>query len=114
MAKLKLEIEYKRKAESIEEMSNIDLTIDYIGYIVDDTHKEKQLTGQMMRLWGRLQRKLDKASDEKAKWIEIEDAEKDFIENALDKAHFPTKQSKWMMIFAEEVLMDEEKPKKTK
>jgi energy-converting hydrogenase A subunit M len=106
MSKLKLEIDYKRKEEEVKQISNVALSTDYIHYAVNQTY-QKGLKGQMLRVWGRIQRKLDEAMDKNLPDIEVEQAELDFIKEAVDKTEFPAGISKFVMVFQDEAFKTE-------
>lgn len=111
MNKIKLEIDYKRKPEDVEKASNISLTIDYINFYVNGAHKAG-LKGQMSRMWGRIQRKLDDAEVAQSPMIELEETEFEFIKKAVesDDILYPTNLSKYFSVFEDEVFsLNEEK-----
>lgn len=108
MAKVKLDIDYKRTPEQIAEFSNPKLTVYYIDFAVSNFYKDG-LNGQLLRIWGRLQRKLDDAVEAGDILLEIEQAEKDLISKAIEKANYPANLSKFVMIFQDQVLPEDKK-----
>lgn len=107
MKKLNLNIDYKRTKEDVAQISNIELTISYLHFAVNSFYKEMQ--GQMLRTWGRLQRKLDDASEKKSKSIDIEDAEYDLVNKASNEAKFPANLSKFIVVLQENLFEDVKK-----
>ncbi len=104
MSKIKLDIDYKRKAEDVAKVSNVQLTIDYLNFFVNSAFKEG-LKGQMSRIWGRIQRKLDDAEVKKSESIEVEEAEKDFLKKAIENENvlYPSTLSKYFVTFEDEI-----------
>lgn len=112
MKKVTLDINYKRPKPEGDEVkdykSNIDLSIDYIYFAVATKYKDG-LDNQWRRTWARLQRKLDEASENKAKTLELEDAELDFIKVAFRDAKFNPLISKYVVLFEDELESIKEK-----
>ena len=77
------------------------IVLGYIDYAIVDTHKTME--GQMRRIYGRLQRKFDKAVDENLDEIELEEAEKDLIKKSFKEAKFPAAMSKYVNVLEEEI-----------
>lgn len=69
--------------EGKEEQSNIDITKQMIGYGINNTYT-KGLQGQLRRIWGRLQRKIDEAVDQGVESIEVTKSELELINKVLD------------------------------
>lgn len=87
MTKLILDIAYETKHLPQEE-SNISMTSRLIQHAVN-AHYKDGLKGQMLRTYGRIQKKIDDAVEQKVGSIEIEESEKDMIKKALDETSFP-------------------------
>lgn len=98
MIKFNIEtIEYKRKPEAIEKLSNAGLTEDYISFAVRN-HYAGGLENQWRRIWARVQRKFDTALETKNYEIEIEMGELDFILAAIKGAKFEADISKFVVV----------------
>lgn len=99
MTKLNLNIDYKVPAkEKVEDFSPVSLTVNYILFAVKQKYPEG-LQGQLRRVWGRINRKLDAASEENAVTeIELEASEVDFIKGVFtESVKFPAAASKYVM-----------------
>lgn len=82
-------------------MSDIALSRDYIEHAVQSHYND--LKGQNLRLWGRIQRKLDAAVEGNTAEINFEEAEKDFIVEAFKDAAFPSHLSKYVVVLLDEI-----------
>lgn len=98
---MKINLDYRRSAEDAERTSNQELTRDYLEYAIMKKFPEMQ--GQKLRIYGRIQRKLDDAVENKTDDIEFEEAEKDMIRDAFKEPNFPAKLSKFVTILWDEV-----------
>ena len=62
------------------------------------------LEGQKRRIFGRIQRKIDDAIDNKKDEIELEQAEKDFLRGVFkDEVKLPPLASKYIMVLEDEI-----------
>lgn len=107
MTKFKINLDYKRKdpkpGEEKDYLSNSELTQNYIEFAARSKY-EKGLEGQLRRCFGRIQRKLDDAVDNKHDEVELEDAEIDFIVGIFDnKVLMPTALAKYLSVLEDEV-----------
>lgn len=109
---LKINLDYNRTPEQIEEISNSSLTNDYVSFAIR-TMYEKGLTGSQRRMFGRIQRKFDKSIEENKDYVELDISEFEFIRLAItnDKVLFPSDVSKYVVILEDEIeqLKDSEK-----
>lgn len=81
------------------------IVFNWVRYAVGQKHKDG-LQGGMLRTWGRLQRKFEKAVADKDSSLEIEDAEKDLIQKAFndgEKVKFPIDAAKVVMVIQDEI-----------
>lgn len=89
---MKINLDYKFKYTEEEKKRIDEVTSEqtqmYITQAVASSYKDG-LEGQKRRIWGRIQRKLDTAIDDKTYNIELEEAEKDFIEEVFKSGRFP-------------------------
>jgi len=92
---LQLEIDYGRKEAQIKAMSNVAVSQDYINFAVKQ--KYPQMDGQKLRMYGRLQRKLDRAVDENLPSVELEQAEVDLIKLAFRDVKFDASLAKYVV-----------------
>lgn len=100
--KIKLNVDYKRKEEESREVSNISLSADYINFAINQTHKDG-VEGQLKRVVGRLQRKLDDAVINKTEEIDLESAEIDLIKKSFEKVKTPPQLTKYWIILEDEI-----------
>lgn len=91
---MKVNIDYGRTPEMEAQSSNQALTRDYMEFQVQQTFPNLEGKEQV-RIYGRLQRKFDKAVDEKSEEINLEEAEKDFIKDAFKTVKFPAQIAKY-------------------
>lgn len=106
----KLSLDYKRTAKAEEEVSNAELTVDYINYAVKTKHKEG-LNGSMRRMWGRIQRKFDAAIENEEKSVDLEDSELDFVFEAFKDTKYDTSIAKYVDVL-EDYLQSKREPEK--
>lgn len=88
-----------------DKASSQEVVFNWVRYAVGQKHKEG-LQGGMLRTWGRLQRKFEKAVADKDATLELEDAEKDLIKKAFDdgeKVKFPIDAAKVVMVIQDAV-----------
>lgn len=108
---MKINLEYKRKANESDKLSDPELTFDYISFAVNQKYREG-LDGQMRRLWGRIQRKFDEAIDNLKGTVDLEESEKDFIRKAFDECKYPTHTAKYVAVLENEIDKFKEEEKK--
>jgi hypothetical protein len=103
MKTINLNLDYKRKEteEGGNIVSNSELSVNYISFGFNKLHPNG-VGDQLRRNWGRLQRKLDKATEDKIDLVELEDSEFDLVEAAI-KADFPSTISKFVNVLEEEI-----------
>jgi hypothetical protein len=103
MTTLNIDLDYIRTPDAVKEISNIELTSSYIQFVVTKAHHN--LTGAQTRIFGRIQRKIDAAIEDKKTSIELEDAEADFIKSAFkdDKVQVPPQFAKYFVILMDEI-----------
>jgi hypothetical protein len=103
-SKLRIDLPYNRPAPKNGEdrVSDVELTDDYIGYAVNNVHKDG-LEGQMRRIYGRIQRKIEEAIKSGAGEIELEQAEKDFLRKAFKDCKVPSGISKFFVVLEDEI-----------
>lgn len=99
---MKLNINYKRTPQQVKELPDVALTANYIGFAVTRSHPEG-MKGQLLRIWGRLNRKLDEAVKNKVNNITIEEAEKDLLRKSFSEASFPPDLAKYVIILQDEI-----------
>ena len=103
MRTLKTDINYGTKSvEGQKQLSNIELTANYIQFAVDSKYKDG-LNGQIRRMYGRIQRKLDEAIEKETKKIELEDGEFEFLQDAVRDSKFPTGLAKFVAVLEDEL-----------
>lgn len=78
------------------------MTADYIGHAVQQKYPEG-LKGQLRRVYGRIQRKLDEAVEKDLSSIKLEEGEKDFILECFKDAKFPANLAKFVMVLEDEI-----------
>lgn len=94
---INIKVNYKRKPDQVTQASDIQLSVDYICYAVSNVYKGG-LESQWRRLWARVQRKLDDASDKNNGKISLEEGEYDFVKRALTEARFEPLLSKYVVL----------------
>jgi hypothetical protein len=105
---MNLNLSYNLPKEAKE--SPIDLSAYYIRMAVEQKHQQDPRTGQggikgqLLRTYGRLQRKLDEAVENKKGNIELADDEKDLLKKSFDDVSVPPQFSKYFMVLEDEVL----------
>ena len=99
-----INIDYKQPISKQGELrlSNSEITQNYIQYAVLQTYKDG-LEGQLRRILGRIQRKLDEAIENKKDEIELEQAEIDFIKKSFKDIKTPVELSKYFVLLEDEV-----------
>ncbi len=86
------------------------LTMSYIQYAVHQ--KYPTIKGQLMRVWGRIQTKLQEAIEKDLETIELETTEIEFLQKCVtDETPFPSEIARFVMVLQDEIdtLKDEEK-----
>lgn len=86
MSKLNLNISYNPN-HLPEGDTNISMTSRLVQHAVN-THYKDGLKGQMLRTYGRIQKKIDEAVENKVNDIKLEESEKDLIKKAIDEVSF--------------------------
>lgn len=99
---MKINLDYKRSEEAIKAITNSGLTLNYIEYAVESAHKNG-LSGSQRRIYGRIQRKIDRAIEDEQDSVELEQAEKDFLRDAFRSSNFPANAAKYVVILEEEI-----------
>lgn len=97
-----MNLDFGRTPEQVKQLSNQALFADYIEHAVKESYKDG-LDNQWRRLWGRIQRKLDDGIEKKAKEIDLEQGELDFIKRAFAESKFPTEIAKYVVIVEDEL-----------
>ncbi len=90
-------LDYKREQTKIDKDSNQELTLSYIEFAVGTKYKDG-MSGSQRRIFGRIQRKLDEAVEQKADYVDLEQAELDIIKASFKDAKFPPTFSKYVVI----------------
>lgn len=83
-------------------MSSQETTANYLEGAVASAHPQG-LEGQQRRIWGRIQRALDRALDSDATEIEIEQAGLDFLKKAMKECKINPAMSKYFVVLEDEV-----------
>lgn len=105
---MKIDLDYgiKRdpsKAAEEKQLSNSELTFDYISYAVAQKYKEG-ISGSLRRIWGRIQRKFDEAYVSGSPEITLESSEIDFLKKLFtDEIKFPQHLSKFITTLETEI-----------
>lgn len=104
MSTLKLDLDYQFHAATNGEkrLSNREATVNYLEGAVISAHPQG-LEGQQRRIWGRIQRALDRAVDSDANEIEIEQAGLDFLKKAFKECKINPSLSKYFVVLEDEV-----------
>lgn len=95
-------VRYDPSVKETDKTTAQELTYDYISHAVNSVYKDG-LDGQSRRIWGRIQRKFESSIDEKKDGVELENAEKDFIRNAFNKAKYPPQTAKFVSVLEGEI-----------
>lgn len=113
--KINLDYTFKYSDEELKKLDEVksEVTIGYITNAINQKYKEG-LEGQLRRTFGRIQRKLDAAIEDKTYTVNFEEAEKDFIKKAFEEAKYPVNAAKYVDTFEDEFInkLYEEKPTK--
>lgn len=103
---LKLDFDFRlSEKQNPEKIEPQQIVYNWITYAIGQKHKEG-LQGGMLRTWGRLQRKFDKAVEDKDTSVELESAELDLIRKAFndgEKVKFPIDAARVVMVIQEEI-----------
>lgn len=110
---MKIKLNYKRRDEEVEELSNVGLSSNYINFAINADYKDG-VEGQLKRIIGRIQRKLDEAVEKDQDKIDFEQAEIDIITKAFEKVKVPPNLLKYWVVLEDEInaLNTEENKKK--
>lgn len=82
------------KQENPEKQSEQEIAYNWVQYAVAKKY-EKGLKGQLLRVFGRLQRKFEEAIEKGDQTIELEEVEKDLLKKSFsDDVEFPATSSK--------------------
>lgn len=105
--KMKLNIDYRlreadRKGDDGNEVDSRELTWNYISYAVNTKYKNG-IEGQLRRLWGRIQRKIDEAIEKKEDEVALEKAEVDFIKKAVEECNYLPQMSLYISPLEDEI-----------
>src|SRR3990167_8247625 len=85
---MNINIDFLRKEEEVKKTPNPELVLDYISYIIAASHKDG-VEGQMKRIVGRIQRKIDEAIESKNYEVNFETAELELLQTCFEKAKIP-------------------------
>ena len=101
---MQINLDYKRPEpkKGEEQITNSELTVDYINYSVRTFYKDG-LDSQWRRIWGRIQRKLDEALDTKVGEVNFEQAELDFLKKAVKEVKVPSELAKYFVVLEDEL-----------
>lgn len=102
---LDLNINYNvPEKEKDADFTNARLTYNYVMYAIKNKYPDG-LDGQLRKIWGRIQKKLDEALDsEKEQTVELEAAEVDIIKGAFtDKLKFPVAAAKYVLLLEDAI-----------
>lgn len=82
--KLLIDIDYRRKSEAVQEISNSELTLDYFEYAVGKKYPQgASMSGTKRRTFARISRKMEDAIEDGLTHIELNDAERDFLKTVF-------------------------------
>jgi len=101
MKTITLVLDYKIK--DITEDKKRNITVSYLEGGVNLVNA-KGLDGEKRRIFGRTQRKLDEALENKKNEVELEDAEFDLLNDCFKKATFDALLSKHLLVLEEEMI----------
>lgn len=89
--------------ENPEKQSEQEIVYGWVLYAVSQRFKDG-LKGQLLRIFGRLQRKFEEAIDNNDLDIALEEAEKDLIKKSFsDDVEFPASSSKVISVIMDEI-----------
>lgn len=100
--KINLDYHIPTSKDGTPQLSNRELTADYIEAAVSSTHPQG-LEGQMRRTYGWVQRKLDDAINAGKDEIELEKAEQDLLRKSFSECKIPSRFAKYFVILEEEI-----------
>lgn len=103
--KFNIDIDYRLTKDDLENAfvpTASQMTSDYVNY-AGYTAFPKGLSGQKLRIWSRIQRKLDSAISHGHKHIDLEQSEIDLLKESFDKATFQAKFAKYATILEEAI-----------
>jgi hypothetical protein len=101
---MNINLNYKRTEQQKNEdkMSDSELTAHYLDLAASTAYREG-LGGQQLRIFGRIQRKVDAAIEQGEDEVTLEEAEKDFLRKTFEKCKVPAAISKFFMVLEDEV-----------
>jgi hypothetical protein len=99
LVKLKINLDYDWKDCPLPYQQ---LTYNYVSYAVNNTYKEG-LDGAYLRMWGRIQRKFEKAVEDKKNSIDLNLDEAEFITKARRPVKYPPQDAKYVNVLDEEL-----------
>ncbi len=99
IVKMKINLDYLWKDAP---MPFQQLTYNYISYAVNQTYKEG-LDGSYLRMWGRIQRKMEKAIEDKKNTIDLTIDEAEFISKARKPVKYPPQDAKYISVLDDEL-----------
>lgn len=109
MSKLKINIDYKRKDPVTEEekkafLPDAELTLSYIQYGARKKYPDG-IKGTELKVFSRIQNKVEDAIDEKNSSVEFEKAEVDFLKSIFykDDIAYPTDIAKYIVRLLDEM-----------
>jgi hypothetical protein len=82
--------------------TNSELTGEYLRFAVASSHPDG-VGGQARRIWGRIDRAIDEALDQKNTSIEIERAGYEFLKKSIDKCKVNSRLVKFFVILEDEI-----------
>lgn len=97
---MKISLNYNQPEGS--KNTNSELTSDYINFAINSVHKDG-VEGQLKRVVGRIQRKLDQAIEDKEDEVQLEEAEKDLIQKCFEKVKVPPQLIKYWIVLEDEI-----------
>lgn len=100
--KLKLDLDYQRNKQQEKELSSIGLSSNYIHFAVAQVHQQG-LKGQLRRVWGRLQRKLESAVQDNLNSIILDEDEQKLVISSFADVSFPPDLAKYVIVLEDEI-----------
>lgn len=97
--------DYKRPEGISKELSNSEVTVNYIEFAVNQIYNTG-LQGSQRRIFARIQRKMDEAIDKKEEVIDLEQAEFDFIYDIFknDKLVYGSSLAKYVVVLEDYIM----------
>lgn len=103
---MKVNLDYKRTgiyAEETKDISNQEMTANYINYVVGKKYPEGLKSGSLRRSYARLQRALDDAVENNQDEIELEQSQKDLLKECFKDSACPAGESKYFVVLEDEI-----------